>query len=77
MSRLFLEVGPNDPDRRKMLPLKRQQAAFESVYLKAQEGMGLQVSVSAGKGPHTPAWVDSPTLLLSVTEELLLGRPAG
>lgn len=45
MSRLFLEVGPSRADGRKMLPLKRQQEAFESVYLKAQEGMGLPVSV--------------------------------
>lgn len=45
MSRLFLEVRPNDPDRRSMLPLKRQQEAFESIYLKAQEGMNFLVSL--------------------------------
>lgn len=45
MSRLFLEVQPNDPDRRRMLPLKRQQEAFESIYLKAQEGMNFLVSL--------------------------------
>lgn len=45
MSRLFLEVQPNDPDRRRMLPLKRQQEAFESIYLKAQEGMKFLVSL--------------------------------
>lgn len=45
--RLFLEVGPKDPDGRKMLPLTRQQEAFESVYLKAQEGMKLLVGVLA------------------------------
>uniref|UniRef100_A0A8C7T2I5 non-specific serine/threonine protein kinase n=1 Tax=Oncorhynchus mykiss TaxID=8022 RepID=A0A8C7T2I5_ONCMY len=31
---------------RKMLPLKCQQTAFENVYLKAQEGMRLQVNLS-------------------------------
>lgn len=45
MSRLFLEVRPGDPDGRKMLPLKQQQEAFENVYLKAQQGMRLPVSV--------------------------------
>ncbi|KAM4566592.1 serine-protein kinase ATM isoform 3-T3 [Odontesthes bonariensis] len=39
VERLFLEVRPEHPDRRKMLPLKHQQAAFENIYLKAQEGM--------------------------------------
>ncbi len=43
-SRLFLEMRPEHPDKRRMLPLKHQQKAFESVYLKAQEGMKLQVS---------------------------------
>uniref|UniRef100_A0A671YIK5 non-specific serine/threonine protein kinase n=1 Tax=Sparus aurata TaxID=8175 RepID=A0A671YIK5_SPAAU len=33
--------------KRKMLPLKHQQAAFETVYLKAQEGMRLPKSSSA------------------------------
>lgn len=76
MSRLFLEVGPNDPARRKMLPLKQQQEAFESVYLKAQEGMGLPVSECQRlRSPWYTCW-SSPTLS-SVTEELLLGRPAG
>lgn len=46
-SRLFLEVGPQDPDGRKMLPLPRQQEAFESVYLKAQEGMKMLVGLLA------------------------------
>lgn len=45
MSRLFLELQPNDSDQRRMLPLKRQQEAFESIYLKAQEGMKLLVSL--------------------------------
>lgn len=43
VSRLFLEKKPDNPDRRKMLPLKHQQAAFENIYLKAQEGMKLSV----------------------------------
>ena len=43
VSRLFLEMKHEHPDRRKMLPLKHQQAAFENVYLKAQEGMKLPV----------------------------------
>lgn len=33
-----------------MVPLRRQQEAFESVYLKAQEGMRLPVSGGACKG---------------------------
>uniref|UniRef100_M4AR83 Serine-protein kinase ATM n=1 Tax=Xiphophorus maculatus TaxID=8083 RepID=M4AR83_XIPMA len=36
-----LSVEPNRSDKRKMLPLKHQQAAFENIYLKAQEGMRL------------------------------------
>lgn len=43
ISRLFLEIKPESPGKRRMLPLKHQQAAFESVYLKAQEGMRLPV----------------------------------
>lgn len=39
-------MRPEHPDKRKMLPLKHQQAAFETVYLKAQEGMRLPVSSS-------------------------------
>ncbi|XP_070761541.1 serine-protein kinase ATM isoform X3 [Enoplosus armatus] len=39
VERLFLEMRPEHLDKRKMLPLKHQQAAFETVYLKAQEGM--------------------------------------
>ncbi|XP_010789117.1 serine-protein kinase ATM [Notothenia coriiceps] len=44
---LFLEMRPGRLDKRKMLPLKHQQAAFENVYLKAQEGMRLPRSSSA------------------------------
>ncbi|XP_054884551.1 serine-protein kinase ATM isoform X2 [Poeciliopsis prolifica] len=39
VERLFLDLRPNCSDKRKMLPLKHQQAAFENIYLKAQEGM--------------------------------------
>ncbi|CAN9511502.1 unnamed protein product [Ophioblennius macclurei] len=41
VERLFLELSPQHPEKRKMLPLKHQQAAFENIYLKAQEGMRL------------------------------------
>ncbi|KAE8295481.1 Serine-protein kinase ATM [Larimichthys crocea] len=47
VERLFLEMTPDHPDQRKMLPLKHQQAAFETVYLKAQEGMRLPKSSSS------------------------------
>ncbi|XP_054470748.1 LOW QUALITY PROTEIN: serine-protein kinase ATM [Anoplopoma fimbria] len=46
VERLFLEMRPEHPDKRNMLPLKHQQAAFENVYLKAQEGMKLPTSSS-------------------------------
>ncbi|KAJ8400321.1 hypothetical protein AAFF_G00397040 [Aldrovandia affinis] len=41
VDRLFLET-PGGAERKKMLPLRLQQTAFENVYLKAQEGMTLQ-----------------------------------
>lgn len=47
LCRLFVEVKPETPDKRQLLPLKHQQAAFNSVYLKAQEGMKLPVRPSA------------------------------
>ncbi|KAM7413396.1 hypothetical protein PAMA_020672 [Pampus argenteus] len=47
VERLFLEMEPEHPDRRNMLPLKHQLAAFDNVYLKAQEGMKLQKSSSS------------------------------
>ncbi|KAM7399540.1 hypothetical protein PAMP_018806 [Pampus punctatissimus] len=47
VERLFLEMEPEHPDRRKMLPLKHQLAAFDNVYLKAQEGMKLRKSSSS------------------------------
>ncbi|XP_068601356.1 serine-protein kinase ATM [Brachionichthys hirsutus] len=67
VERLFLEMRAEHPDKGKMLPLEHQQAAFESVYLKAQEGMRLPVG-SSGSG----AAVDEPfnrkaTLLKSLS----------
>ncbi|XP_068564532.1 serine-protein kinase ATM [Cebidichthys violaceus] len=47
VERLFLEMRPEHADRRNMLPRKHQQAAFENVYLKAQEGMKLPRSSSS------------------------------
>uniref|UniRef100_A0AAQ5ZKL6 non-specific serine/threonine protein kinase n=1 Tax=Amphiprion ocellaris TaxID=80972 RepID=A0AAQ5ZKL6_AMPOC len=47
VERLFLEFRPDHPEKRKMLPLKHQQAAFENIYLKAQEGMKLPRSSSS------------------------------
>lgn len=41
-----------------MLPLKHQQAAFENIYLKAQEGMKIEVNPTDYYGDH-------PTLCLS------------
>uniref|UniRef100_A0A087XK65 Serine-protein kinase ATM n=1 Tax=Poecilia formosa TaxID=48698 RepID=A0A087XK65_POEFO len=48
VERLFLDLRPNRSDKRKMLPLKHQQAAFENIYLKAQEGMRLPVITQRG-----------------------------
>lgn len=45
--RLFVEVKAETPQKRQMLPLKHQQAAFNSIYLKAQEGMKLPVRPAA------------------------------
>lgn len=47
LERLFLEFNLKHPEKRKMLPLKHQQAAFENIYLKAQEGMTLPRSRSS------------------------------
>ena len=41
-----METRSEHPEKRKMLPLKHQQVAFETVYLKAQEGMRIPVSSS-------------------------------
>lgn len=40
-------MSSEQPDKKKMLPLKHQQKAFENVYLKAQEGMKLPVRPSS------------------------------
>ncbi|XP_035535893.1 serine-protein kinase ATM isoform X1 [Morone saxatilis] len=47
VERLFLDMRPEHSDKRKMLPLKHQQKAFETIYLKAQEGMRLPKSSSS------------------------------
>uniref|UniRef100_A0A6Q2X7D8 non-specific serine/threonine protein kinase n=1 Tax=Esox lucius TaxID=8010 RepID=A0A6Q2X7D8_ESOLU len=52
VNRLFLEMTPNGLESRKMLSLKKQQMAFENVYLKAQEGMRIQVSPICLTIPH-------------------------
>ncbi|KAM9452589.1 serine-protein kinase ATM isoform 3-T3 [Salvelinus alpinus] len=46
VERLFLEMTPDSLEKRKMLPLKCQQTAFENIYLKAQEGMRVQKNSS-------------------------------
>lgn len=53
-SRLFLDMSSEHPDKRKMLPLKHQQEAFENIYLKAQEGMKLPVRSYLFNMPPTP-----------------------
>ncbi|KAJ7995488.1 hypothetical protein DPEC_G00245090 [Dallia pectoralis] len=44
VNRLFLEMTSNCSEKRTMLSLKKQQSAFENVYLNAQEGMKIQKS---------------------------------
>uniref|UniRef100_A0A674EVG6 non-specific serine/threonine protein kinase n=1 Tax=Salmo trutta TaxID=8032 RepID=A0A674EVG6_SALTR len=44
--RMLAAMTVESLEKRKMLPLKCQQTAFENVYLKAQEGMRVQVSLS-------------------------------
>ncbi|KAK2847025.1 hypothetical protein Q5P01_010024 [Channa striata] len=66
VERLFLEVRPEDPDKRKMLPLKHQQAAFENIYLKAQEAMRLPRS-SSSKDQQDEAFNRKATLLKSLS----------
>ncbi|MED6266273.1 hypothetical protein CHARACLAT_000394 [Characodon lateralis] len=51
VERLFLDLRLNQSDQRKMLPLKHQQAAFENIYLKAQEGMRLPRGSSSEDQP--------------------------
>uniref|UniRef100_A0AAV2J7Z9 non-specific serine/threonine protein kinase n=1 Tax=Knipowitschia caucasica TaxID=637954 RepID=A0AAV2J7Z9_KNICA len=48
IERLFVDTRPNDL---KMLPLKTQQEAFENLYLRAQEAMGLQRRTCPEKKP--------------------------
>lgn len=43
LCRLFVEVGANTPEKRRMLPLKHQQAVFESIYQKVLAGIKLPV----------------------------------
>ncbi|XP_069045887.1 serine-protein kinase ATM isoform X1 [Lepisosteus oculatus] len=42
LDRLFQETERHSHGKRRMLPLKIQQSAFENVYLKAQEGIKIQ-----------------------------------
>ncbi|KAM4589980.1 serine-protein kinase ATM [Fundulus diaphanus] len=51
VERLFLDLRPSQSDKRRMLPLKHQQAAFENIYLKAQEGMRLPRGSSSEDTP--------------------------
>ncbi|KAM6987939.1 serine-protein kinase ATM isoform 2-T2 [Tautogolabrus adspersus] len=66
LERLFLERNPEHPDKRKMLPLKQQQAAFETIYLKAQEGMRLP-RTSSSENQQDEAFNRKATLLKSLS----------
>ncbi|XP_020498541.2 serine-protein kinase ATM [Labrus bergylta] len=66
LERLFLERNPEHPDKRKMLPLKQQQAAFEAIYLKAQEGMRLP-RTSSSENQQDEAFNRKVTLLKSLS----------
>ncbi|KAM4628418.1 serine-protein kinase ATM [Polymixia lowei] len=66
VERLFLEMRLEQPEKRKMLPLRHQQAAFENVYLKAQEGMRFQKS-SSSEDLHDQTFNRKATLLKSVS----------
>lgn len=48
VERLFVDTRPKNL---KMLPLKNQQEAFENLYLRAQEAMGLQRHISSEEKP--------------------------
>uniref|UniRef100_UPI0037E93D82 serine-protein kinase ATM n=1 Tax=Semicossyphus pulcher TaxID=241346 RepID=UPI0037E93D82 len=63
---LFLEMKPEHADKRRMLPLKHQQAAFETIYLKAQEGMKLPKS-SSSENQQDEALNRKATLLKSLS----------
>ncbi|KAL2096545.1 hypothetical protein ACEWY4_008693 [Coilia grayii] len=47
LDRLFVDKRAADQENRRPLPLKKQQKAFENIYLKAQEGMKIQRSGAA------------------------------
>uniref|UniRef100_A0A7N8YQ22 non-specific serine/threonine protein kinase n=1 Tax=Mastacembelus armatus TaxID=205130 RepID=A0A7N8YQ22_9TELE len=66
LERLFLEMKEEHPEKRKMLPLKHQQKAFENVYLKAQEGMRLPRS-SSSEDQQDEAFNRKATLLKSLS----------
>uniref|UniRef100_A0A665TGJ9 non-specific serine/threonine protein kinase n=1 Tax=Echeneis naucrates TaxID=173247 RepID=A0A665TGJ9_ECHNA len=66
VERLFLEMRPDHPEKRKMLSLKHQRAAFENVYLKAQEGMKLPRS-SSREDQRDEAFNRKATLLKSLS----------
>ncbi|XP_019950752.2 serine-protein kinase ATM [Paralichthys olivaceus] len=66
VERLFLDMRSEHPDERKMLPLKHQQAAFENIYLKAQEGMRLP-RCSSSEDQKDEAFNRKTTLLKSLS----------
>ncbi|XP_060928737.1 serine-protein kinase ATM isoform X1 [Limanda limanda] len=66
VERLFLDMRPEHPDKRKMLPLKHQQDAFENIYLKAQEGMSLP-RCSSSEDQKDEAFNRKATLLKSLS----------
>ncbi|XP_063061017.1 serine-protein kinase ATM [Engraulis encrasicolus] len=69
LDRLFVERRGGEQDSRESsrrpLPLKRQQKAFENIYLKAQEGMKIQKS-AAGEDEADETSTQRATLLKSV-----------
>ncbi|KAM6933084.1 serine-protein kinase ATM [Xenentodon cancila] len=66
VERLFVEMRPEPPATRKMLPLKHQQAAFENIYLKAQEGMKLPRGICS-EAQQDEAFNRKATLLKSLS----------
>ncbi|XP_041851361.1 serine-protein kinase ATM isoform X1 [Melanotaenia boesemani] len=66
VERLFVEMRPEHPEKKKMLPLKHQQAAFENVYLKAQKGMRILRS-SSSEDRRDEAFNRKATLLKSLS----------
>lgn len=78
-----MEVKAETSEERRMLPLKHQQSAFKSVYLKAQEGMKLPVRpAAAGRGLFVVSSCCA-VVLMSLrpgglfSAERLAGRPGG